>query len=119
MSSDKKASQSAKFTVEELELVFDDEWPEDNIKETQKALEKLEEVADKVKGNISPKNKAELEAKMGELKKQVDGVLLLFKDLSKANKEIGLLVGKEKSCRQTWPVIYPPSMMTWPTRQAR
>jgi hypothetical protein len=97
MSSDKKASQSATFTVEELELVFDDEWPEDNIKETQKALDRLEEVADKVKGNISPKNKAELEVKMGELKKQVDGVLLLFKDLSKANKEMGLLVRKGKA----------------------
>ena len=36
-SSDQKASQSATFSVEELELIFDDEWPEDNIKATNKA----------------------------------------------------------------------------------
>jgi len=96
MSSDKKASQLAKFTVEELELIFDDEWPEDNIRETKKALDKLKEATVKVKDNISAKNKAELDAKMVELKKQVDGVLLLFKDLSKANKEIGILARKGK-----------------------
>ncbi|HVG15350.1 MAG TPA: hypothetical protein VM935_10325 [Chitinophagaceae bacterium] len=87
-SSDQKAKQSATFTVEELEIEYADDWPEANIKETKKALDNLVEAADRVKGEISTKNKADLEAKIEKVKSEVADVLQLFKDLGKANKEM-------------------------------
>lgn len=95
VSSDKKAKETATFEVEELELIFDDDWPEKNIKETQKALDNLEEAADRVKGGISPKNKAELDKKMADVKDKVKDVLQLYKGLGKANLEMAKLVKKE------------------------
>jgi hypothetical protein len=95
-SSDKKAKQSTTFTVESFDLPDYDEWPKENISETKKALEKLEAAVDIAENGISPKDKEELEKKMDELKEKVDDVLLLFKDLGKANKEMMQLARKEK-----------------------
>jgi len=93
-SSDQKASQSATFSVEELELIFDDEWPEDNIKATNKAYDNLKEAVAKVEGSISPKIKAELDKKMDEVKDKVNDALKLFKDLNTAGKQTAELVKK-------------------------
>jgi hypothetical protein len=94
--SDKKSTQSAKISVEEIDIIFDDSWPADNIKETKRALDKLEDAVDKAEDNISPKNKAELDAKMDELRERVSEVFKLYKDLGKANKEMVQLAKKEK-----------------------
>ncbi|MGZ8538279.1 MAG: hypothetical protein ACXWV9_08460, partial [Flavisolibacter sp.] len=77
-SSDGKAKESASFTVEELETEYAEDWPEANRKETKKALDNLEEASDRVEGEISSKNKAELDKKMKELKSQVEDVFKLF-----------------------------------------
>ncbi len=90
--SDKKATQSAKFTVEEMDIIFDESWPEDNIRETKRALDKLEDAVKKATSNISPKNKAELDKKMDELKEKVNEVFNLFQHLGKANREMAQLV---------------------------
>lgn len=94
--SDKKSTQSATISVEEIDIIFDESWPEDNIKETKKALDKLETAVDKVESNISPQNKAELDKKMEELRETVNDVFKLFKDLGKANREMVQLMKKEK-----------------------
>src|SRR5687768_12371607 len=47
-SSDKKATESATFSVEEIDITFDEGWPVDNIRETKRALDKLEAAVDKV-----------------------------------------------------------------------
>ena len=94
-SSDKKAQQSAHFTVYTLPQMSN--WADDNIAATNKAYEKLEAAVAKVEGSISPKNKGELDKKMGELKDNVDDVLKLFKDLNTAGKETGNLVKSAKS----------------------
>lgn len=94
--SDKKSTQSATFSVEEMEIVFDEGWPEDNIKETKRALDKLESAVEKVENNISANNKAELNKKMDELKDKVNSAFTLFKDLGKANREMAQLVKKGK-----------------------
>src|SRR5258706_5367990 len=95
-SSDKKTTKSEKFSVESFDLPDYDQWPKENIKEINKALDKLEEAENKVENGISPKDKEELDNKIDELKGQVDDVLLLFKDIGKANKEMMLLAKKEK-----------------------
>ena len=97
--SDKKSKQSVGFTVAEIELIFDDVWPEENIKQTKKALDNLEEKVDNVEAEISTKEKATLKQKMDELRSKTADVLNLFKDLNKAGKEISKLAksGKKMS----------------------
>lgn len=95
-SSDKKTKQSATFKVETLDAPDYDKWPAENISETKKALDKLEETVDMAGDGISPNDKKELDKKMDELKEKVNDVFLLFKDLGKANKELMQLAKKEK-----------------------
>ena len=89
--SDKKSKQSEGFTVAEIDIIFADEWPEENIKQTKKALDNLEEAVDNVEAGISTKEKATLEQKMDELRAKTADVLNFFKDLNKAGKEISKL----------------------------
>ena len=98
-STDKKAKQSVSLSVEEMEIIFDDEWPEENIKETNKAYDKVKEAVEQADRFISPKDKAEMDKKVGELKTKVDAALLLYKDLNVAAKEITALtkMGKRLS----------------------
>ena len=97
--SDKKSKQSVGFTVAEIEHIFDDVWPEENIKHTKKALDNLEEKVDNVEAEISTKEKAILKQKMDELHSKTADVLNLYKDLNKAGKEISKLAksGKKMS----------------------
>jgi hypothetical protein len=95
-SSDKKTMQSATFSVESLDLPDYDDWPKQNINETKKALEKLEEAVDDAEAGISPADKEELEKKLDGVKETVNDVYQLFKDLGKANKELMQLAKKEK-----------------------
>ena len=97
--SDKKSKQSVGFTVAQIELIFDDVWPEENLKQTKKALDNLEEKVDNVLAEISTKEKATLKQKMDELHSKTADVLNLFKDLNKAGKEISKLAksGKKMS----------------------
>ncbi|HMK17348.1 MAG TPA: hypothetical protein VK492_04045 [Chitinophagaceae bacterium] len=96
---DKKAVQTAKFTVSEMELIFDDEWPESNIKATKDAYNKLDDAVDKAETGLGSKDKAELDKKLAEVKEKVDASLKLFKDLNSAAKEITRLckTGKKLS----------------------
>jgi len=96
-SSDKKTSKSATFSVESLDLPDYDNWPKDNIDETKKALAKLEEVVDQADDGLSPKDKAELNEKLQDVKDKVDELLLFFKDLGHANKQLMQLAHQAKS----------------------
>jgi hypothetical protein len=101
--SDKKAAQSASFSVEEMELIFDDEWPADNIRLTNKALDKLEEAVAQVEPGLGSKDKAELDKKLSEVKDKVKDVLKLYKDLNTAGKQITQLA---KSGKKLSPNLY-------------
>jgi hypothetical protein len=97
--SDKKSKQSEEFKVEEIEKLFDDVWPEENIKQTKKALENLEEAVDKVEAEISTKDKAMLEQKMDELREKTEVAIDFFRELNTTGKEISKLAksGKKMS----------------------
>ena len=94
MSSDKKAQQSAKITVYTLPDLGS--WCDKNIAEINKAFDKLKNSAGKVADGISPKDKAELEKKLADVKDKVDNVLKLYKDLNKAGKETAQLAKSGK-----------------------
>lgn len=98
-SGDKKAVQTLKFSVSEMELIFDDEWPENNVKATKEAYDKLDDAVDKAEASLGSKDKAELDKKLAEVKDKVDASLKLFKDLNSAAKEITRLckTGKKLS----------------------
>lgn len=98
-SGDKKAVKMAKFSVSEMELIFDEEWPENNIKATKEAYNKLDEAVDKAESGLGSKDKAELDKKLAEVKEKVAASLKLFKDLNSAAKEITRLckTGKKLS----------------------
>ncbi len=89
--------------MEELELVFDDEWPEDNTRETKKALEKLKEAVDQVNPSLGSKDKAEMDKKLSDIKDKMDDVLKLFKDLNTAGKQIAQFA---KSPKNVSPNLY-------------
>lgn len=99
--SDKKSKQSEGFTVEEIEKLFDDVWPEENIKQTKKALDNLEAAVDKVETEISTKEKATLEQKMDELRAKTAEALDLFNELNVAGKEISKLAKSGKKMTPT------------------
>ena len=99
--SDKKSKQSEGFTVEEIEKIFAEEWPEENIKQTKKALDNLEAAVDNVEAEISSKETATLEQKMDELRAKTADVLNLFKDLNTAGKEISKLAKSGKKMPPT------------------
>jgi hypothetical protein len=105
-SSDKKTKKSANFKVESFDLPDYDEWPKNNISETKKALDKLKEATDPVEDGVSTKDKEELDNKIVELKEKVEDVLLLYKDLGKANKEMMLLAKKEKKLPHNFAVNF-------------
>ncbi len=101
--SDKKTSQSVSFSVEEMELIFDDEWPEENIRATKKAEDKLEEAITQVSSGLGSKDKAELDKNLNDLKDKVKDVLKLYKDLNTAGKQIAQLA---KSGKKFSPNLY-------------
>ena len=105
-SSDKKVNQSANFTVESFDLPDYNEWPKNNTSELQKALEKLEDAAENVESGISSSDKQELDKKMDAVKEKADAVLLLYKDLGKANKEIMLVAKKEKKMPRNFAINF-------------
>lgn len=96
---DKKAVQTAKFTVSEMELIFDEEWPEKNIKATKQAYDKLNDAVDNAEASLGSKDKADLDKKLALVKEKVDISLKLFQDLNSAAKEITRLckTGKKLS----------------------
>ena len=94
-SSDKKSIQSVKFTVYKLPALGN--WCDENITVTNKAYDKLKEAADRVNSSISSKDKAELQKKIDEVKKNVDAVIKLFQDLNTAGKEIAKLAKSGKN----------------------
>jgi hypothetical protein len=98
-SGDKKAVQTAKFSVGEMDLIFDEEWPENNIKATKDAYDKLDNAVDNAEASLGAKDKSELDKKLAEVKEKVDASLKLFKDLNGAAKEITRLckTGKKLS----------------------
>ena len=93
-SSDKKTQQSAKITVYTLPDLGN--WCDNNIAEVNKAFDKLKSSAAKVADGISPKDKAELEKKLADVKDKVDNVLKLYKDLNTAGKETAQLAKSGK-----------------------
>ncbi len=93
-SSDKKTQQSAKLTVYTLPDLGN--WCDNNIAEVNKAFDKLKNSAAKVADGISPKDKAELEKKVADVKDKVDNVLKLYKDLNTAGKETAQLAKSGK-----------------------
>ena len=94
-SSDKKAQQSAHFTVYTLPQMSN--WADDNIDLTNKAYDNLKQAVGKVEGSIGSKDKADLDKKMAELKLNVDEELKFFKDLNTAGKETADLVKSTKN----------------------
>src|SRR5665647_1202999 len=98
-SSDKKAVQSARFTVYALPMM--EHWCDDNIEQTNQAYNKLKEVVEKVKGSIGTKDKAELEKKLQEVKDNVDAANKLFSDLNIAGKEVAKLAKTGKNLSAT------------------
>lgn len=94
-SSDKKSEQSAKFTVYNLPGL--ENWCDENIAVTNKAYEKLKEEANRAKGELGSKDKAELQKKLDEVKENVDAAIKLFKDLNTAGKEIANLARSGKN----------------------
>ena len=98
-SSDKKAVQSARFTVYALPMM--EHWCDDNIEQTNKAYDKLKEDVEQVKGSIGSKDKAELEKKLQEVKDNVDAAIKLFADLNTAGKEMAKLAKTGKNLSQT------------------
>ena len=93
-SSDKKARQTLKLTVYTLADLGN--LCDKNIAEVDKAFDKLKNSAAKVADGISPKDKAELEKKIADVKDKVDNVLKLYKDLNKAGKETAQLAKSGK-----------------------
>lgn len=85
-SSDKKAKQSASFSVEELPMM--DDWTDENKELTNKAYDKLKKEAEQVKTELAPKDAAELDKKIAGVKEKVDAANKLFNSLNKAGKEI-------------------------------
>ena len=99
--SDKKSKQSATFTVAEIDIIFADDWPEENIKQTKKALDNLEEAVDNAEAGLSTKDKEAMENKMDELRKKTAEVLDFFKELNTAGKEISKLARSGKKMSST------------------
>lgn len=93
-SSDKKSKRTATFTVQGIDWM--DNWGDENIEETRKAYDNLEVQVSGAKEKISPKDRAELEKKLGEVKKKVDGLVKLFSDLNTAGKATASLARKLK-----------------------
>lgn len=99
-SSDKKSQTQETFTVQGIDWM--DNWGDDNIAETKKAWDNLEEQVDNVKENISAKDKAELEKKLNAVKVKVDDLTKLFKDLNAAGKATADLARKSKRLPPTF-----------------
>lgn len=93
--SDKKSSESARFTVYELPKL--ENWCDKNIEVTNKVYDKLKDEVEKVSGSIGSKDKSELDKKMSEVKEKVTGLLKLFGDLNTAGKQIASLAKSGKN----------------------
>ncbi len=94
-SSDKKSTQSEKFTVFELPKL--NNWCDENINLTNKAYDNLKEQVEQVKSGISTKDKDGLDKKLAELKDKVDAVIKLLTDLNTAGKETAHLAKSGKN----------------------
>lgn len=94
-SSDKKSQQTAHFTVYALPQLSG--WCNENIDLTNAAYDKLKDAAAKVKDQISTKNKADLDAKLNDVKESMEEVLKLFNDLNTAGKETAQLIKSAKN----------------------
>ncbi|HEX6431710.1 MAG TPA: hypothetical protein VF008_28665, partial [Niastella sp.] len=99
-SSDKKAQSQQAFTVQGIDWM--DNWGDDNIEETKKAWDNLEEQVNNVKENISAKDKATLEKKLADVKAKIDDLTKLFKDLNVAGKATADLARKSKRLPPTF-----------------
>lgn len=88
-SSDGKATVSEKLVV--LDWDQPDDETEDLEKETKDAFDDLKEKTDQLSGMLNSKQKPELEAKMSQVKKKLDGLHKLLRSLRDARKEVGAL----------------------------
>ena len=84
-SSDGKAIENVELTVKDKEA---GDWTEDNREEVNKAYELIIKQTDRVKSQVSQKEKAEIEKKLELLRKDVEGSMKFFNELSKAKKEL-------------------------------
>ncbi len=96
-SSDKKAKQSRKVSVEAVDVLFAEDWPADNIRQLNKALTNVEKAVDRARPELSPGNKAALDQKVEDLKDKVTDVLRLYSDIRDANHQMFVLIGKGKA----------------------
>jgi len=99
-SSDKKSQSQETFTVQGVDWM--DNWGDENIEETKKAYDNLEEQVGNAKENISAKDKATLEKKLADVKEKVDDLTKLFKDLNAAGKATADLARKSKRLPPTF-----------------
>jgi hypothetical protein len=91
ISSDGKDKKSKQVKVVDMELI---DWCDDNIEETQQALDKLKKEAAKVKQSIGPKDRQKLDTKLKALEQKTTDAMKLFKDLNNAMKQVGSLLKK-------------------------
>lgn len=88
-------SSDGKATVSEKLVVLDWDQPDDETeeleKETKEAFDDLKEKAGQLNGMLNSKQKAELEAKMTQAKKKLDGLHKLLRSLRDARKEVAKL----------------------------
>jgi len=92
-SSDGKDQKSAKVKVYDID-VMDDVWVQGNIELTHKTYDKLKAEAERVEALLAERDKAELEKKMKQVKENVDVVLKLYNDLTKASEGLANIIKK-------------------------
>jgi hypothetical protein len=95
-SSDGKDQKSGKVKVYDID-VMDDLWVIDDEKLTHKTYDKLKAEAERVESLLAEKDKVELEKEMDEVKENVDAVLKLYNDLTKAVTGLGNIIKKGSS----------------------
>lgn len=86
-SSDGKAKTFKKVKVYDIQLM--DDWTGNNIEETERAENKLDKEAARLKQSIGQKDKQQLDVKIAETKKKIEKVSKLFKDLNIAGRQLG------------------------------
>jgi hypothetical protein len=73
-----------------------DEMADENINQTKKVQQKLQERIDKVKPMISSQQASELDKKMKEVEKKIAVALKLFESINEANRKLAAMIGKGK-----------------------
>lgn len=84
-SSDGKAFENVVLTVKDKDV---GDWTEDNREEVNRAFELVIKSTERVKKQVSAKEKAEIEKRLDLLRKDVEGSMKFFNELSKAKKEL-------------------------------